>query len=333
MEQPTQLALEWFSTEGFMPHGHCYLWTPGLLWTFVIAEAVIVLAYFSIPFGLLYFVRKRTDLSFNWMFKLFSAFIFACGINHLLDIWTIWHADYWFDAMARIITATLSVTTAVLLLRLIPQALKQPSTQQLEAANSQLQAEIEQRNMIEAELSRLKQNSDERYRILFEQAALGVAEIDPVSIAFRQFNQRLCDILGYERSELQGINFQSLTHPDDWPAELRNLQALKAGEFPEFTMETRCLRKDGATIWVKLTVSPTRVSGAAQDAHITFVQDITARKLAEQALQEKLDELERWHEATLGRETRVLELKREVNELLLNSDQPPRYANTAGDGN
>lgn len=324
MQQSTQLALEWFSTEGFMPHGHCYLWTPGLLWTFVISESIIVLAYFSIPFGLLYFVRKRADLSFNWMFKLFSAFIFACGITHLLGIWTIWHPDYWLDALTNAVTATISLATAILLWPLIPHALKLPGTQQL-------QAEIEQRKLAEDELLRLKQNSDERYRILFEQAALGVAEIDPVSIAFRQFNQRLCDILGYERSELQGINFQSLTHPDDWPDELRNLQALIAGALPEFTMETRCLRKDGTTIWVKLTVSPTRVSGAAPDAHITFVQDITARKLAEQALQEKLDELERWHEATLGRETRVLELKREVNELLLNSGQPPRYANTAGD--
>ena len=92
-----------FSAEGFMPHGHCYLWTPLLLWTYVIADVSTGLAFYSIPLALTYFVRKRTDLKFNWIFKLFSMFILYCGTTHLLSVWTIWNPDYWLDAAVRVI--------------------------------------------------------------------------------------------------------------------------------------------------------------------------------------------------------------------------------------
>jgi hypothetical protein len=76
-----------FSDAGFMPHGHCYLWTPALLWMYILADTVIGLSYYSIPLALLYFVRRRVDLQFSWILLLFSAFIFACGttLHQCLD--------------------------------------------------------------------------------------------------------------------------------------------------------------------------------------------------------------------------------------------------------
>lgn len=55
------------TTGGFIPHGHCYLWKPGLVWLHVVSDSLIALAYYSIPFLLVYFVRKRQDLPFNWI--------------------------------------------------------------------------------------------------------------------------------------------------------------------------------------------------------------------------------------------------------------------------
>src|SRR5487761_1922642 len=149
MEHTTEPFLNWFSNDGFMPHGHCYLWKPDLLWTFVFSDSIIALAYFSIPFGLMYFVAKRNDLRFNWVFKLFSAFILACGVTHALDVWTIWYPDYWTQAIAKAITAATSLLSAVLLWPLIPYALKQPSAKQLELINTQLLNEIEKRKLYE----------------------------------------------------------------------------------------------------------------------------------------------------------------------------------------
>lgn len=326
MEHITPPSPPWFSTNGFMPHGHCYLWTPELLWTFVVSEALIALAYFSIPFALMYFVSQRQDLQFNWIFKLFSLFIFACGATHLIAIWIIWHPDYWLDALAKAATAIASLTAAILLWRTIPHALKFPGTAQLESAVARMQQEAAQRKAAEAELEQLKNASDERFRALFEQAAVGVAEVNSITGAFLRINQKYCDILGYSPAEMLHINCQSAIHPDDLPATREKLRAMRMKKLPELNWEQRHLRKDGSSIWVSVTLSPLWLPESSYSNYIAIVQDITARKRAEAAIEEQLDELRRWHAATLGHESRVQELKREVNELLAANGQPPRYA-------
>ena len=119
------------NTGNLLPHGFCINWTPALLWLYVISDALIVLAYYSIPISLAYFVWHRKDLQFNWIFKLFGAFILACGTTHLLGIITLWHPIYWIDASMKALTALVSVITAIALVFLIPKALKLPSPKQL----------------------------------------------------------------------------------------------------------------------------------------------------------------------------------------------------------
>jgi diguanylate cyclase (GGDEF)-like protein/PAS domain S-box-containing protein len=187
MEHTAQYALTWFSSDGFMPHGHCYLWTPVLLWMFVISETIIALSYFSIPFALLYFVHKRPDLQFNWMFKLFSAFILACGITHLFNIWTIWHPDYWIAGFANVVTAVLSLVSAALLWPLLPKALGLPSTKQLEEA-------VALRTLL------LKRKTD-LYAILSQGNSVMIHERDKQMLL-----DRICQvILGFEGFKLAWI--------------------------------------------------------------------------------------------------------------------------------
>ncbi len=129
----------WFGSQGFMPHGHCFLWTPSILWLSVISDALIALAYLTIPITLLYFIRKRRDMPFDWMFIAFGIFILACGSTHVADIWVIWRPDYWLSVILKAITAAASVVTAIVLVRLVPVALRIPSPAQLEAVNAELQ--------------------------------------------------------------------------------------------------------------------------------------------------------------------------------------------------
>ncbi len=146
-----------FSSNSFVPHGHCYLWKTGLVSLHIISDAAIALAYYSIPFLLIYFTSKRKDVPFNGVFLLFGAFIIACGTGHLMDIWTLWHPDYWIAGGLKALTAIISIYTAFALVYLMPQALTLPSPAQLEAINKVLTTEIVERKRIEQELRLAKE--------------------------------------------------------------------------------------------------------------------------------------------------------------------------------
>ena len=126
------------SSDGFMPHGHCYLWLPEVVWLHVVADGLVALSYTTIPFTLAYFVRKRRDLPFTWMFQLFGFFIIACGATHYMAIYTLWRPVYWLSGLVKALTAVASVPTAYLLLRLVPRALAIPSPADLQRANREL---------------------------------------------------------------------------------------------------------------------------------------------------------------------------------------------------
>jgi C4-dicarboxylate-specific signal transduction histidine kinase len=122
----------------FMPHGVCFLWNPEILWLHAISDVIITASYYLIPIALVYFVRKRADLPFHWMFLMFGLFIFGCGTTHLMEVWTLWHGTYRLAGVIKAITAAASVVTAVLLVRLLPDALALPSPAQLRDANDAL---------------------------------------------------------------------------------------------------------------------------------------------------------------------------------------------------
>ncbi|MEG4840275.1 ATP-binding protein [Microcoleus sp. B9-D4] len=151
-----------FSSGSFIPHGHCYLWHTPLVWLHVASDSIIALAYFSIPITLIYFISKREDLPFDWIFALFGAFIVACGITHIFELWTLWHPTYWLSGTMKAITALISFATAILLVDLIPQALALPSPAQLESANRLLASEIVERQLAEAALKKAKEELEIR---------------------------------------------------------------------------------------------------------------------------------------------------------------------------
>ena len=147
-----------FSTSEFMPHGMCYDWNPYVIWLHVISDALIAIAYYSIPLTLVYFVRKRKDLVFDWIFLCFAAFIVACGTTHLMEILNIWHPTYWLSGLVKAITAVISIATAILLVRLVPQALALRSPNEWRKINENLEAEIAVRKEAAAKVASLNQD-------------------------------------------------------------------------------------------------------------------------------------------------------------------------------
>ncbi len=146
---------DFLSTEGFQPHGMCLLWRTDIFWAHLISDAVIAIAYFSIPIAIVSFAYRRPDLRYSWMLYLFGAFIVGCAITHLLGIWTLWVPDYGIEAIAKAGTAVVSIFTAITLWRVMPRLVALPSPKQLEATNARLAREIAERKMAERRLADL----------------------------------------------------------------------------------------------------------------------------------------------------------------------------------
>jgi hypothetical protein len=113
----------WLLTTDFLPHAYCYLGKPGLVWTNVVADSLIGIAYIAISATLGYLGYKgRRDIPFHWMFLAFGLFILACGGTHFMEAVTIWIPVYILSAAVKLFTAAVSLTTAAVLPFTVPHA-------------------------------------------------------------------------------------------------------------------------------------------------------------------------------------------------------------------
>jgi PAS domain S-box-containing protein len=135
------------------------------------------------------------------------------------------------------------------------------------------------------------QQSEERFRLTFDQAAIGITHVG-LDGRWLRVNQKLCDITGYSREELLQTDFQTITHPDDLESDLSQARRLLAGEINQYAMEKRYIRRDGAIVWVDLSVSLMRRPDGTPDHFISIIADISQRKLVEAELQDRREELE-----------------------------------------
>ncbi|HEX2009620.1 MAG TPA: ATP-binding protein [Roseateles sp.] len=205
----SQLLLQWTASQGFLPHGYCFQWSPSLLGLMVGSDALIALSYYSIPMALVVFVRRRTDLKFNWIFLLFSAFIFLCGSTHIVDILTVWWPQYWLQGYTKAATAAVSVVTAIGLWWLMPRALRLPSTATLEQMVARLEGEVAERRAAEARLEQLRAELEtrvrERTRALEQETAerLRLQDADRARAVAEQANRAKSEFLSRMSHELR----------------------------------------------------------------------------------------------------------------------------------
>ena len=97
----------------FMPHGFCIKWSWDLLTWYVVSDGFIFISYSYIGIALILFARKHIGLAWNRLLWLFSFFVLACGMTHLMDIVTFWQPIYWLDAILKSVPAALSFITAI----------------------------------------------------------------------------------------------------------------------------------------------------------------------------------------------------------------------------
>ncbi len=141
--------------------------------------------------------------------------------------------------------------------------------------------------------------SEARFRALFEQAAVGVAELDIRTGRFLTVNGRLCELVGRTEEELLATTFQAITHPDDLSVHVEGMALLTAGKIGSFALEKRYIRKDGTIVWVNITLSPLWKTGEAPGRNIAVVQEITDRKRAQRENERRAKQLTMLHETGL----------------------------------
>lgn len=301
-----------FSDNGFLLHGYCYLWNPGLVWLHALSDSSIALAYFSIPVTLVYFIYKRRDLVFQWMFFCFGVFILACGATHAMEVWTLWHATYWLSGSIKAVTAVASLLTASLLVPLVPEALALPSPEAMRLEIAERRGAEDAQNKAKSELELRVQGRTVELSQANEGLPVEIAERTRIDQTFRDSEERLrlaqnFSGLGlwdwYPREDLVvwsdehfrifGIEpgsrtfdlatFSALVYPDDRAAfDSVMRHALRAGG--ELETEYRIQLPDGQVRWV-ISKGQTHCSDDGEPIRmIGLTLDLTERKQTAEAL-------------------------------------------------
>ena len=128
--------------------------------------------------------------------------------------------------------------------------------------------------------------SENRFRTIFDQAAVGVAQTEIKTGRFVKINNMLSQITGYSKTELLKMSFRDISHPDELDENLDLSQQLLRGEINGYSLEKRYITKKGDSVWVHLTVSPMWKKGETPDYSVAVIKDISQEKLAKQAIYE-----------------------------------------------
>ena len=142
--------------------------------------------------------------------------------------------------------------------------------------------DITARKQLEQEV---RQNEEE-FRSMFELSAVGKVLADPLSGLLLRVNKKICEITGYSAAELLTMTFMEITHPDDLVQDLQCYKLALDTKSPGWMGEKRYIRKDGGVIWVKETGTVMFDAGGNPLRSMAVVEDVTERKLADQALRQ-----------------------------------------------
>lgn len=140
--------------------------------------------------------------------------------------------------------------------------------------------------------------SQERFRVMFTNAPLGIALIDSINGNIYDVNQQFAEITGRSVKELKTINWMQITHPEDIAEDLHNMQMMNEGKIPGFNMQKRYFKPDGTIVWIQMSIAPIDAVEGSNPRHLCMIEDITSRKIQEEDLKNSNERFEYASKAT-----------------------------------
>ncbi len=271
--------VEFFGNDAFMPHATCFLWRPDILYTQAISDVITGVSYFSVATGLIYFVVNREDIPFKWFFIPFGTLVFAaCGTVHFLGAWTLWTPDYGIQAVAKAVTAFISLSIGVMLWPLMPRIIALPSPRQFADARLQL-ADLKLQRAQDAVVE-----SEERFKDFAESSSDWFWEMD-ANLLFTFGSQRFFQITGFDPENIYGHDRKSLINPDledinsnKWRMHFRQLENREPFKNLEYNTKTAT----GKIITISISGNPTFTATGDFAGYRGTGTDITERRLFEE---------------------------------------------------
>lgn len=249
-----------------------------------ISDLLIAISYFAIPIALLRFARKRDSLPFSWMFVCFGVFIVACGMTHVMEVWNLWHAQYWLSGVIKAVTASASVLTTYLLIRILPDALRIPTTSRWIQQNAELEQEIQRRQNVEEELRKSEVNFREKAALLDLTADAIFVRDTTDKIIF--WNQSAEQRYGWRKDELQSKSAHELLKTI-FPKPLKEIEAelFSTGSWEGELLHSR---RDGSQV-VDFSRWVVKKEGDKPAAILESNRDITLRVRAQKKFRDLLE--------------------------------------------
>lgn len=279
-----------FNTNDLTPHAFCLLASPGLIWLHALSDTAVGLAYLTIPFVVLRFVIKRPDVKFRPVALLFAAFIVLCGIGHFLDVVTLWVPAYGAEAVIKIATAIVSISTAIKLWQLLPSAIQIPSPaehRQLASALNEVQRAEDRLTAALNEATRAREDAERAEAILRT-----VIESSPGLIFSKDRNGRMqianpatLALIGKPWADVAGrTDAEFLDDRIEAEAVMANDRRIMATGVAEKVEEAVRWPSGETGTWLSIK-TPLRAPSGQVTGLVGISIDITERKQAEQRLQ------------------------------------------------
>ncbi|MEP3478714.1 MAG: ATP-binding protein [Fuerstiella sp.] len=272
--------LNLFDTSGWPPRWYCGTWSNTHGWIHIFADCTIFAAYVSIPLIMtVVYARRKSNVVFPKVFVLFAMFILSCGFGHLLEAVIFWWPAYRLAGAVKLLTAIVSVATAVSVYRIAPNAIRMPG---LAALNLQLQQEVLKRT-----------NAESRLRLILESMSDGVVVAD---------GSGALEILNRAAEEIHGQGLDDVDS-DDWATSLRifrkdGVSRLPLHELPlsraisgERVRRVECAIENVTTQQMRLVTC--RAEPMLSDDHaapiggVVVFHDITDERRAEEVVRQK----------------------------------------------